>query len=139
MSSTDGQPIRQDSAAMFSGKRMQAGTLLLFPDRLVHVASNLAGVGLLGGALGAVLAAQAAKSRAVGRATQGGKGVLEIPFVDISGIGRGKQGLNRNILEIRLIDGSAFKFGVKFDRWAPELARALPAHLFAPQDAIPRI
>jgi hypothetical protein len=126
MSSTDRQAIRQDSAYLFSGKRNQAGTLLLFPDRLVHVASNAMQMGMLGGALGAVVAQQAAKKRAAGRAAQGGKGVHEIPLNQISGIGRGKQGFNRNVLEVRTVDGTTVKLGVKFDKWAPDLARLAP-------------
>jgi hypothetical protein len=128
MSLTDPQPTRQQSAYLYSGKRTQAGTLLLFPDRLVHVASTAMALGFLGGALGAVAVQQAAKKRAPGRAAAGGKGVVDIPFSQISGFGKGKQGLNRNVLEVHTIDGTTVKFGVKFDKWAPDLARFVPTN-----------
>jgi hypothetical protein len=117
-------PIRQESALLFlGGRKSETGTLLLFPDRLVHVASNAMRAGMLGGALGAVIAQQAAKRRAIGRAAEGGKGVIEIPFSHVASISKWKQGLNRNLLQIEGVDGTLWKLGVKFDKWAPDLAR----------------
>jgi len=132
MSGTHPQPIRQASASRFAGKRGQAGTLLLYPDRLVHVASNVMQVGMFGGAIGALLAQQVAKQRAAGRAAQGGKGVLEVPLSEVSAVNRARQGLNRNVLEVCTVDGTTVRFGVKFDRWAPDLARLVPGGVGTP-------
>ena len=120
------RPIRQDAAFLHSGTRsMQRGMLLLFPDRIVHVSSNLMNVAFLGGALGAGIAYLVTKQRAPGRAARGGTGVLEIPLNQITGVSRGKRGRNRNVLVISTAGGADVSFGVKYDRWAAELGRLL--------------
>ncbi len=86
---------------------------------------------MLGGAVGAGIAQQAAKKRVLGRAAQGGKGVVEIPFSQIRDVSRGRQGLNRNVLEVEMVDGTRVKLGVKFDKWAPALARLVGPRLLS--------
>jgi len=157
MNPTNPQVIRKDSAFLWGDGKPQSGTLLLFPDRLVHVASNAYSFGLaggvilaaallgygvisggLGGGLGVGVALQVAKGRAVTRAVQGGKGVLEIPFSQVIGVHRGKQGLNRKVLEVRTIGGATVKFGVKFQEWAPALAQCVPNDVLTLEESTSR-
>ena len=133
--------IRKDSCFLFSAGSTKAGTLLLFDDRLVHVSSHawwlggaagllaagaLTGLsalsGGLGSGLGATITVRIAAHRAEKRAAQGGQGVLELPFTEINAVRRGKQGINSRVLEVHRTDGATFKFAVKFDKWASDLA-----------------
>ncbi|MEN3314822.1 MAG: hypothetical protein V7605_1056 [Acidimicrobiaceae bacterium] len=122
------EPLRSQTAFVIrGGLKNQAGTLLLYPDRLSHVASNALAAGAAGGALGSMIASGAAKKRAAKKEQEGAKGVTTIALDQISEIRKAKQGLNKNILEVVAADGTALKLGVKFDKWKPDLVAALGA------------
>lgn len=122
------EPIRTETAFLLKGGlKNQSGTLLLYPDRVSHVVSAGLAAGAAGGALGALVANKVAKGRAVGKEAEGGKGVTTLPLSQVTEVRKGKQGLNRNILEIEAGDGTMLKLGVKFDRWKPDLVAALAA------------
>lgn len=121
-------PIRTQTAFLIKGGlKNKAGTLLLFPDRISHVASAALGAAALGGAAGALIANKMAKNKAAEKEAAGGQGVTTIPLAVVAEVRKGSQALNRNILEIVSSDGTATKFGVKFDKWKPDLVAALTA------------
>jgi len=122
------EPLRTQTAFLLKGGlRNQTGTLLLYPDRLSHVASNALAGTAVGGALGGMIASGAAKKRAAKKEEEGAKGVTTLAFDQITEIHRAKQGLNKNLLEVATADGSAYKFAVKFDQWKPDLMAAFGA------------
>jgi hypothetical protein len=105
------------------GLKNQSGSLLLYPTRLVHVArSNLtAGMfGLIGGLI-------ASRGKAEKRAAAGGKGVTSIPLASLSGVTKGSQALNKNVLVVHESDGTELRFGVKYDDWSPAICQAVAA------------
>ena len=116
------EPIKTATAALvLGGLKNKQGTLLLYPDRLVHVGANLMGAAAAGGAIGALIGSKVAKGKAAAKAAAGGKGVTEIRLADVTAVNKTKQGLNRNLLEVQTVSGS-FRFGAKFDAWADEIA-----------------
>ena len=139
--------IRTGTCYLFPpGGMRKPGTLLLFEDRLVHVASPAMwlgpGLGLLvaavmiglnsltgalGGGLGALVATGIATHRAPRRAARGGAGVVEMPFTRIAAVRPGNLGRTRKGLEVRLIDAAPIRFAVKLHQWESDLARYLPA------------
>lgn len=122
------EPLRSQTAFLIrGGLKNQAGTLLLYPDRISHVASAGIVAGAAGGAVGMLVAGKVAKNRAAGKEAEGGKGVLTIPLSEVTELRRAKQGLNKNLLEVHAGDGSAHKFAVKYDQWKPDLVAALGA------------
>lgn len=122
------EPIRTQTAFVIrGGLKNQAGTLLLYPDRLSHVASNALAAGAAGGAIGALISSKVAKNKAAAKEEAGGKGVTTIPLGQVTEVRKSKQGLNKNILEVVSADGTAVKLGVKFDQWKPDLVQALTA------------
>jgi len=122
------EPLRSQTAFLLKGGlRNQTGTLLLYPDRLSHVASNALAGTAVGGALGSMIATGMAKKRAAQKEEAGAKGVTTMAFDQITEIRRAKQGLNKNILEVGTADGTVLKFAVKFDQWKPDLVAALGA------------
>ena len=69
------EPLRSQTAfLMRGGLKNQAGTLLLYPDRLSHVGSAGIVAGAAGGAVGMLVAGKVAKNRAAGKEAEGGKG-----------------------------------------------------------------
>jgi hypothetical protein len=106
------------------GLKNKPGTVLLYADRIVHVGSNAIAAAAAGGAIGALIGNRVAKNKASGRAAEGGKGVTDIPLATVSKVSKGKQGLTKNILVIDA-DGGQFRFGVKFDQWSDDIARAV--------------
>jgi len=120
------EPIRKQTAQMIrSALKTSSGTLLLYPDRLSHVVSAAIGVGAAAGVVGLAVANKMAKNKAEEKEAAGGKGVTTIPLAEITEVRKGKQGLQRNLLEVVTSDGTALKFGVKFDQWKPDLVGAL--------------
>jgi hypothetical protein len=129
------EPLRTQTAFIIrGGLKNQAGTLLLYPDRISHVASNGLAAGAAGGALGMLVAGKVAKGKAAGKEAEGGKGVTTIPLAQLTQVRKGKQGLNKNLLEVEAADGTVLKLGVKFDQWKPDLVAALGAAGRAVQD-----
>jgi hypothetical protein len=120
------EPLRSDTAFLIKGGlKNKAGTLLLFPDRISHVASAGMAAGMAGGAIGIVVAGKVAKNRAADKEAEGGKGVDTIPLADVREVRKGRSGLNRNLLEVVSADGSSHLFGVKFEKWKPDVLAAL--------------
>ena len=122
------EPLRTQTAfILHGGLKNKPGTLLLYPDRLSHVASGALAAGAAGGALGMVMAGKVAKNKAAGKEEEGGKGVTTIPLTQVTAVRKGKAGLNSKILEVEASDGTVVKFGVKFVDWKPDLVNALVA------------
>jgi hypothetical protein len=117
-------PLRSDPAVFIhGGLKNRPGTLVLYPDRVVHVTSNAAPIGAVFGVIGMLLARRSAKKKAPARALAGGAGVTALPLTHLRSIRKGKHGLNKKILEITMSDGTVLKFAVKYDEWASEIAR----------------
>lgn len=122
------EPLRSQTAMLVrGGLKNQSGTLLLYPDRLSHVASKAMGAAVAGGAIGALVAGKMAKNKAADKEAEGGKGVTSIPLTAVTAVRKAKQGLNKNLLEVEAADGTVLKLGVKFDQWKPDLVAALGA------------
>ena len=120
--------IRSEAAMLFKGSlKSQSGTLLLFPDRLSHVAAAVHVAGAAFGAIGALVAGKTARNRAVGKELEGGKGVITLPLTQLTEVRKAKQGINNKLMEIQAADGTVLKLGVKFDQWKPDLLAALEA------------
>jgi hypothetical protein len=119
-------PIRVQTAYLLGGgRRNQAGTLLLYPDRLSHVASRVLAVAAARGVTGVLVATRVAKGKAPRQAAEGGKGVTTILLDQITGVRRARKGLNRHILEVTAADDAVARFGVRYDQWKPDLVAAL--------------
>jgi hypothetical protein len=108
------------------GLKNKPGTLLLFPDRLVHVATSPLAAVMYTGLLGYLIGTRLARPAALRRAAAGGKGVTEINLFKVTRVEKGTQGLNKNILVVNA-DGGPLRFGVKFDKWSDDIARAMHA------------
>lgn len=69
------EPLRiQTASTIKSGMASRAGTLLLYPDRISHVASAAMGGAMLAGAVGMVVAGKLTRNRAAEKEAEGGKG-----------------------------------------------------------------
>jgi hypothetical protein len=122
------RPLKRSPAFLLKGGlKNKPGTLLLYPDRIVHVASRGIWAGAAFGALGALLGQVLASRRAERHADAGGPNVLQIPLSTLSGVHRGKQGINRDILEITTADGQRYQLGTKYTKWGPEIRRLVQA------------
>lgn len=118
--------IRKQTAALLrGGLKTTQGTLVLYPDRLVHVGSAFAAAGPAFGALGVLVGSAMTKRNADRKASAGGKGVTTIPLSDIVELRQAKQGLGKNLLEVATTGGETFKFGAKYDRWRDDIVPAL--------------
>jgi hypothetical protein len=110
--------VKEGRAMMIMGKRGIQGRLYVTADRLVFLTSS----SMFGafGAIGAVLSATVKPKKIK----------LEIPLAAISGVQRGKFGMNKNIVEVSHGDGDPARFAVRpYDEWAQAIqgAGASPA------------
>ncbi len=122
------EAIRSESATLFRGTlKSQSGTLLLFPDRLSHVAAHVHVAAVALGPIGALVALKSARNKAVGKEVEGGKGVITIPLAQLTEVRKVRQGINNKLMEVEAADGTVLKLGVRFDQWKPDLVAALEA------------
>ena len=149
-----GIPIRTQAARLWGHGQ---GTMLLYPDKLAHVSSAVAGVGgaagfiavfaasfavgpggpgALGGAIGAgggwLIGAAIAKSQAARKVAAAGSGVTLIPLASIASLRAMKSAgiggaLGGQSLVVTTADGEEYRFGVKLDKWSADLTSALAA------------
>jgi hypothetical protein len=119
------EPMRMQTAQIITTKRGLNGTLLLYPDRLSHVGSVALSNPFLGGALGVVVMGKMARNKAAEKEAAGGKWVTAIPLAQITEVRRSSKALQKNLLEVALADGTAVKFGVKYDKWKDDVVAAL--------------
>lgn len=133
------------------------GTLLLYPDKLVHVRSRAfiwgTSVGfiaalaasfalapsqlalwrtLLGAGGGWMIAAVIARRQAAGKAAAAGDGVTVIPLDLITGLKARKSTgiggwLGGQSLVVTTAGGAEYRFGVKLNSWSADLGSALTA------------
>jgi hypothetical protein len=151
-----GTPIRMQTARLLGVKTSQgAGTLVLYPDKVVHVRSQAVlwaskiglvvvavpslalpphtGPGalgaLIGGGGGALIGGVIARSRAAAKAAAAGDDVTVIPLDSITGIETRKSSgwLARQNLFVTTAGGADHGFSVKLERWSADLASALTA------------
>jgi hypothetical protein len=151
-----GTPIRMQTARLLGVKTSQgAGTLVLYPDKMVHVRSQAVlwasrigmvvvavpslalpphtGPGalgaLIGGGGGSLIGGAIARSRAAGKAAAAGDDVTVIPLDSITGIETRKSSrrLARQNLFVTMADGADYGFSVKLGKWSSDLASALTA------------
>ena len=101
-------------ATMLRGRRGLMGRLYLTNQRLVFLQSNqfLMAFGAIGGLLMGVVKPK--------------KLALEIPLASITGIERGKFGINKNVLEISYGADEPARFAVKYDEWEAAINGARP-------------
>ena len=120
-------PLKAQSASWVKGGlKSRAGTLLLYPDQLVHVGSKAAQIGAAFGAIGILVTRQIANAGAARKVEAGGKSVMSIPLATISEAHGQKGKLDGNSIIVRTTTGDEYRFGgVKFDRWSEDLGRAL--------------
>jgi hypothetical protein len=119
-------PIRTQAAVWSrGGLKSKAGTLLLYPDKLVHVSSTLARIGRGLGGLG-ILASQAiASARAPGKVAADDPSDLSIPLTTITEV-VGQDHFARQFVTVRTIDGDEYRFGgVKVAAWLSDLSTAV--------------
>jgi hypothetical protein len=104
--------VKQAFATMIKGKRAVPGRLYLTSKRLVFLQANpvLSAFGAIGGLLTATV-----KPKRVG---------VEIPLPGITGVQRGKFGINKNLLEVSRAGGEPVKFAVKYEEWEQALQGA---------------
>lgn len=149
-------PIRMQTARLLGVKPLQgAGTLVLYPDRLVHVRSlvvawaSSAGFvviavpgialpphtgpgavgGLIGAGGGALIGGAIAKRRVPGKVAAAGDDVTVIPLDSITGIEtrRSSGRRSRPGIFVTTAGGTDYGFSVKLDKWSADLASALTA------------
>jgi hypothetical protein len=94
------------------GRRVMLGRFELTATRIVYY--QLSSLWMMFGLIGALLSRRSA-----------GKQALELEFANISSIARGKYGLNKKILDVKLMDGSEHRLVVdKFDEFVERLTAA---------------
>jgi hypothetical protein len=120
-------PLKTQSALWLKGGlKTRAGTLLLYPDQLVHVSSKAAQFGAAFGALGILVTRQIANTRAAAKVEAGDESITSIPLAAISDVHGEKGKLDGNTLVVRTTSGDEYRFGgVRFDRWSEDLGQAL--------------
>jgi hypothetical protein len=121
------EPLKMQTALWIKGGlKTRAGTLLLYPDQLVHVGSKAAQFGAAFGAIGILVTRQMANTRAAAKVEAGDTSITSIPLATISDVHGEKGRLDGNTLVVRTTSGDEYRFGgVKFDRWAEDLGQAL--------------
>jgi len=127
------EPIRRQTAVWVGTKYRAEGTLLLYPDKLVHVSSRLGQWGRpLGGEIGVALGKAIARSQASRTAAAGGADVAEIPLDSIAtvenlsatGVARLFGGRH---LVVTTSGAIAYRFSSTPDYWIADIAHALRA------------
>ena len=149
--------IRKQTARLVGVGSKGQGTLLLYPDKLVHVHSQAirwgtslglivvfaasfalaqGGPGALGALIGAgggwMIGATIARSQAAAKAAAAGDGVTVIPLDSVTGMEARKSAgiggrLGGQSLLVTTADGAEYGLGVKLDSWSADLTRALAA------------
>ena len=148
-------PIRMQTARLLGVKTSQgAGTLVLYPDKIVHVRSQAVlwasriglvvvtvpslalpphiGPGalgaLIGGGGGSLIGGAIARRRATEKVAAG-DGATVIPLDSITGIETRKSNgrLGRQSIFVTTAGGADYGFSVKLDKWSTDLASALTA------------
>jgi hypothetical protein len=113
---------------MRGGLKNKMGTLLLYPDKLVHVGSRAAQMGAGFGAIGMLVAQRRAKSQAAKKVAEGDKSVVAIPLVTLTEIHGSKGKVGGKYLIVKTATGDEYKFGgIKFDQWSDDLSKTLVA------------
>ena len=150
-------PILKQTARLRGVGARWEGTLLLYPDKLVHVRSRAfiwgTSVGfiaalaasfalapsqlalwrtLLGAGGGWMIAAVIARRQAAGKAAAAGNGVTVIPLDLITGLKARKSTgiggwLGGQSLVVTTAGGAEYRFGVKLNSWSADLGSALTA------------
>ena len=126
------RPIRSETAVWVGDRYKSRGTLLLYPDRLVHAGSQRRA---WDGPLGLVTTAVADaidERQAPKKVAAGGAGVAAIPLDSITSVenlkARGIGGvLGGRLLVVITSERIAYKFETTLDYWIAELANALAA------------
>jgi hypothetical protein len=104
--------VKETFGTIIKGKRAVPGRLYLTSQRLVFLQANpvLALFGAIGGLLTATV-----KPKRVG---------VDIPLAGITGVTRGKFGINKNILEVSRAGAEPVRLAVKYDEWEQALQGA---------------
>lgn len=121
--------IRTQSASwMRGGLKNKMGTLLLYPDKLVHVGSRAAQMGAGFGAIGMLVAQKRAKTQAAKKVAEGDKSAVAIPLAIITEIHGQKGKVGGKYVIVKTATGDEYKFGgIKFDQWSDDLSKTLAA------------
>jgi hypothetical protein len=118
-------PIRAQMALLLQRPVNRPGTVLLYRDRITHVASPGAMAAMLAGiwmgAAGRLVRRKAAEKAA------GGRAVTTIRLADVTEVRKASHGPNWNLLEVVGAGDSVLTFGLKYDDWKPDLIAALTA------------
>jgi hypothetical protein len=148
-----GSPVRKETARLAGVGAKGQGTLLLYPDRLIHVRSRAGdwgfGIGLLvvvvaglalgsggpggiGGAIIGVLGWLTGNAVARRLAPRRADGAMVIPLDSVTGLRvRKRDGFRGRLYSQSLLvttaDGKRFLFSTRADRWSAPLAMALAA------------
>jgi hypothetical protein len=153
---SSGTPIRMQTARLLGVKTSQgAGTLVLYPDKIVHVRSQAVlwatrigmlvvtvpslalpphiGPGalgaLIGGGGGSLIGGAIARNRVARKLAAAGDDVTVVPLDSITGIETRKSRSRRarRNLFVNTAAGADYGFSVKLDKWSTDLASALMA------------
>jgi hypothetical protein len=121
--------VRKGSAYLVrGGLKNRPGTLLLYSDRLVHVASKLAMAGGGFGMLGVLVTRGIANARADAQAAKGGKSVLVLPLNSISSVEVEKRKAKRKSgkLVVHTTNGENYRFTASsVDEWSAALTETI--------------
>jgi hypothetical protein len=111
---------------MRGGLKNRAGSLLLYPDQLVHVGSKAAQIGGGFGLIGVLVTRGIANAQAPKKVAAGDKSVVSIPLASVSEV-YGRNGkLGSKSLVVVTTTGDEFRFGgVNFEKWSEDLTNAL--------------
>ena len=117
------EPIRAQMALLIERPMNRPGTVLLYPDRISHVASPGAiaamSAGIWMGVAGRLVRRKAAEKPA------GGRDVTTIRLTDVIEVRTASHGPNWNLLEVVGAGDSTLLFGLRYDQWKPDLIAAL--------------
>jgi len=113
---------------LVQGQRGRSGTVVLYARELVFVPSRVAQFGAAFGLLGFFLSRAIAMSRAHPRAITAHPFLTRVPLVTVTEV-RSEKGRFGQRIVVRTDGGEEYTLGgVRFDRWADDLAGLLVAN-----------
>ena len=116
--------LRVQMALLAQRPMNRFGTVLLYRDRISHVASAGALAAMMAG-IWAGLAGRLVRRKAAAKEPEGGKDVRTIRLADVTEVRQATYGPNWNLLEVVGAGGTTLLLGVKYDQWKPDLVAAL--------------
>ncbi len=118
------QPLRTGLALLCGDRTNRPGTLLLYRDRISHVASVGMLVGIMWGPVSWAVARRVVK-QAVATEAGGGKRVRTVGLADVTEVRKAGPVWDWGQLEIVTALGATMRVAIKYDSWKADIVAAL--------------